>query len=127
MQERVQDVQMSSVPVITLPLGQVGMFVQQGVGVKPVYDRAVSQFYRSEVTEVDFGASGSGTVVQTVNSWASRVTEGKVNQLLETDPGSDTRLLVVGAAQLQPRWLYPFDPEQTSYNGQFWLADGVTR
>ena len=36
-------------------------------------------------------------------------------------------LLTREAVEMKPRWLYPFDPEQTSYSGQFWLADGATR
>ena len=36
-------------------------------------------------------------------------------------------LLTREAVDMKPRWLYPFDPEQTSYSGQFWLADGATR
>ena len=36
-------------------------------------------------------------------------------------------VLVLILMSVLVRWLYPFDPEQTSYSGQFWLADGATR
>ena len=46
---------------------KVGLFVQKGVGVKPDYDRAVKEFYLSQIIDVDFGASGSGKVIDSVN------------------------------------------------------------
>jgi serine protease inhibitor len=101
--------------------------VQQGVGVKADYRRAVREYYDSQIMTVDFGASGSGRVVAAVNSWAATATDGRVEELLEREPGSGARVLVGGAAALQPTWLHPFDPEQTSYSGQFWLPDGETR
>lgn len=103
---------------------KVGLFVQKGAGVKPNYDRAVREFYQSQIIDVDFGASGSGQVVDAVNSWVTNVTDGNVTSLLETGPGSAARLLVASAAQLEPQWLFPFDPLKTSYNGLFFLPGG---
>lgn len=108
-------------------LSKVGLFVQQGVGVKAIYSRAVKEFYQSEIKTVDFGASGSGRVVKAINEWSEEATGGRFPQIMSKEPGSQTRLLVGGAAEMVPRWLYPFDPEQTSYSGQFWLPDGATR
>ena len=92
-----------------------------------MYTRAVREFYRSDITAVDFGASGSGRVLDAVRGWAGAATKGRVTELLEEEPGSGTRLLVASTAEMVPRWLYPFDPERTSYSGQFWLSDGKTR
>ena len=103
---------------------QVGLFVQQGVGVKPIYSRAVKEFYRSEIKTVDFGASGSGRVVKAINKWSEEATGGRFTQILEKEPGSETRLLVGSVARISPRWLYPFDPAQTSKNGLFFLPGG---
>ena len=46
---------------------QIGLFVQKGAGIKADYDRAVEEYYRSKIEDVDFGASGSGEVVSAVN------------------------------------------------------------
>ena len=54
----------------------------------------------------------------------TNVTEGNVTSLLEEGPGSDARLLVASTAQMEPQWLYPFDPLKTSYNGLFFLPGG---
>ena len=45
----------------------VGLFVQKGAGIKPEYERAATEFYRSSVLDVDFGASGSGEVLRAMN------------------------------------------------------------
>ena len=50
---------------------------------KPVYSRAVKEFYRSEIKTVDFGASGSGNVVKAVNEWVEEATEGKLLEILD--------------------------------------------
>ena len=97
------------------------------MGVKPIYRRAVIEFYKSEIKAIDFGASGSGQVVKAINKWAEEATGGRFEEILDKEPGSQSRLFVGGATEMVPRWLYPFDPEQTSYSGQFWLADGATR
>ena len=44
-----------------------GLFVQKGAGVKPDFERAVREFYRSQVIDVDFGATGSGEVLKEIN------------------------------------------------------------
>ena len=44
-----------------------GLFVQKGAGVKPHFERAVREFYRSQVIDVDFGATGSGEVLKEIN------------------------------------------------------------
>lgn len=103
---------------------KTGLFVQKGAGVKEDYGRAVREFYKSEITPVDFGASGSGQVVDTVNQWAAKVTGEAVEQLLSAGPGSDSRLLLASAASIVPGWLHPFDPLATRYNGLFFLPGG---
>ena len=87
------------------PSIQVGLFVQQGVGVKAIYSRAVKEFYQSEIKTVDFGASGSGRVVKAINEWSEEATGGRFPQIMSKEPGSQTRLLVGGAAEMVPRWL----------------------
>ena len=122
---------------------EIGLFVQKGAGVKADYDRAVEEYYRSKIEDVDFGASGSGEVVSAVNRsynttsslqllryqkficrWITESTKGGMRWLLEKEPGSHTRLLVGSVARITPQWLYPFDPDKTSRNGLFFLTGG---
>ena len=50
-------------------MSEVGLFVQKGAGIKSNYDRAVEEFYKSKIIDVDFGASGSGEIKSAVNRW----------------------------------------------------------
>ena len=72
---------------------------------KAIYSRAVKEFYQSEIKTVDFGASGSGRVVKAINEWSEEATGGRFPQIMSKEPGSQTRLLVGGAAEMVPRWL----------------------
>ena len=56
--------------------------------------------------------------------WITEETSGRMKSLLESDPGSETRLLLGSVARLKPQWLYPFDPELTSTSGLFFLPGG---
>ena len=61
---------------------------------------------------------------QILSRWVTEQTNGRMVSLLEKEPGSETRLLVGSVARISPRWLYPFDPAQTSKNGLFFLPGG---
>lgn len=105
-------------------LNKIGLFVQKGANVKQEYKRAVREFYRSNVLEVDFGAAGSGEVLNSMNSWIEKETNGTIRKIVSEEPGSDTRLVIASFVNLQPKWLYPFDPLKTSQNGLFYLPGG---
>ena len=47
-----------------------------------------------------------------------------MRRIIETEPGSGTRLLVASLLNFRPRWLYPFDPALTRENGLFYLPGG---
>ena len=48
-------------------INKIGLFVQKGANVKQDYERAVREFYRSNILDVDFGAAGSGEVLSSMN------------------------------------------------------------
>ena len=47
-----------------------------------------------------------------------------MRRIIDTEPGSGTRLLVASLLNFRPRWLYPFDPALTRENGLFYLPGG---
>ena len=50
-------------------INKIGLFVQKGANVKQEYERAVREFYRSDILDVDFGAAGSGEVLNSMNRY----------------------------------------------------------
>ena len=57
-------------------------------------------------------------------SWIENETGGEELRILESDPPSDSRLVVASFVNFRPMWLHPFDPEETSQNGLFYLPGG---
>ena len=57
-------------------------------------------------------------------SWIEKETNGTIRKIVSEEPGSDTRLVIASFVNLQPKWLYPFDPLKTSQNGLFYLPGG---
>ena len=43
---------------------------------------------------------------------------------MDSDPPSESRLVVASFVNFKPKWLYPFDAEETSANGLFYLPGG---
>ena len=48
-------------------INKIGLFVQKGAGIQDNYERAVREFYKSKIIDVDFGASGSGEIINEIN------------------------------------------------------------
>ena len=63
-------------------------------------------------------------LINFVFSWIQSETGGAVRRIIDTEPGSGTRLLVASLLNFRPRWLYPFDPALTRENGLFYLPGG---
>ena len=57
-------------------------------------------------------------------SWLYDETNGTVAKILQEEPASDTRLVLASFVNMEPRWLYPFDPVDTSNTGLFYLPGG---
>ena len=57
-------------------------------------------------------------------SWIENETGGAEINILDSDPPSESRLVVASFVNFQPMWLHPFDPEETSQNGLFYLPGG---
>ena len=102
---------------------QVGLFVQQGVGVKPIYSRAVKEFYRSEIKTVDFGASGSGNVVKAVNEWVEGATKGKLLKILDK---VWTRWGKRNAFKISNFWQGAGEPDQADRGRRSWDVSKVS-
>lgn len=65
--------------------------------------------------------------VKSINQWAKKKTKGRITNLLTTDDiSTQTRLIAAHTIYLKATWWYPFDPDTTSENTRFTLANGST-
>ena len=80
---------------------------------------SITNSYEGTVQPLDFTNSGS---LNTINSWVSKNTAGKIPQLLkQLDP--DLVMLLVNAVYLNGSWLHGF-PSSATQNGPFYTSTG---
>ena len=84
--------------------------------VAPPYDRALREFYRSQIQHVDF----HGTRTRDLINEFVRENSGHVTLTEEFDgPGPESRLVAVDAVNLGAQWAFPFQEENTFAKGLF--------
>jgi serine protease inhibitor len=80
-------------------------------------------FYNAEVSELNFSDPGAA---DTINSWASQKTKGKITNVIAPPINPATNIVLANATYFKGTWLYPFDKTKTA-DGQFKLMDGTTK
>ncbi|XP_046406653.1 leukocyte elastase inhibitor-like [Ischnura elegans] len=96
-----------------------GVFKQAGVPVSSYYERALQEFYKTQMDVVDF-RKDEGSARGIINSWVSRNTGGKIPELLPRPLPSATKLLLVNALAMRARWLLRFEESHTFAKGLFY-------
>ncbi|CAB3369776.1 Hypothetical predicted protein [Cloeon dipterum] len=97
-----------------------GVFRQQGVGVSSYYERALEEFYKTRMDELDFAGDQESTRTF-INDWVSQRTGHRIQQLLTKPPAADTQLVLVNALSMRARWLFSFDEAHTFAKGLFYI------
>ncbi|GII00371.1 serpin family protein [Planobispora takensis] len=96
-----------------------GLFVQDGLAVKPEFLRTLAAKYGTGARQVDF----TGDAADAINAWADEQTAGRIKRVFDRlDPR--TKLVIANALYLKADWALPFtDPPQE--DGSFTRADGT--
>ncbi|HPY15861.1 MAG TPA: serpin family protein [bacterium] len=90
--------------------------------VKEAFLDALLESYEAEPFTIDFQADGAK---DTINSWVSENTNGKIEKIIE-EIGADTVMYLINAIYFKAAWTITFDKEST-YDGQFTLSDESTK
>ena len=98
-----------------------GLYVASDVTVAPHYNRALSQFYHSNLQHMDFRNADASQTQGLINEYVEEVTD--IKDILKEAPDIKSQLLVVDAISLKTRWLYPFDAGETFDKGLFFSPD----
>ncbi len=90
-----------------------GLWAQDGFPFQPAFRQTAEQVYGAQANAVDFQGNPEGAR-QAINGWVSKVTEGKIVDLV---PGggvsSLTRLVLVNALYFKSAWAFEFSPHAT--------------
>ena len=116
----------------------IALFVKDGAYITPTYARALKEFYQANLEFIEFRNADNSQTMGTINEWASEEIEkrvlnephnndeGEVNwnlPLLQFPPQGNSSVVLSNIIDLEARWLYPFDPEQTFDKGLFFLPN----
>lgn len=82
--------------------------------VKEAFLSALLESYEAEPFTIDFQADGAK---DTINSWVSENTNGKIEKIIE-QIGADTVMYLINAIYFKAAWTTTFDKERT-YEGDF--------
>ncbi len=93
-----------------------GIYIQKGFYIRQNYLKAVKNFYKPEISSVDFTTKdGRKKTIYRINSNVKNTTEGKIKDLIkQTDITPLTRLIIVNAIHFKDRWKMPFKKELTA-------------
>jgi serpin B len=91
--------------------------------VKPSFISCNQQFFHATVANLDFNDPHS---VETMNSWATESTRGRINQIVSGPIEAATELFLANAVYFKGKWEEPFDAKATT-NRVFHLRGGSQR
>ncbi len=102
------------------------LWLASSLGLDAPFLTTLSTEFGAAPHRVDF-ATAPDSARQTINSWVSEHTAGKIGDLFPQGSVTKATLLVLAnAIYLKARWLKPFDPSQTR-PGPFHLASGASQ
>ena len=95
------------------------------VGFEPPYVRDMQDYYRAEITNLDF--SQKTETLAEVNGWCNDKTHGMIPEILkESELKTNALLLLMNAIYFKATWTEKFDPADTR-DKTFTTADGKTQ
>ncbi len=89
------------------------LWVQQGDGLRPDYQKTVAECYGGACNELDFRALPD-QAVKSINAWVEGRTAGKIKELVRRQHlAGDTRLVLANAVWFKGKWAVEFDKTLT--------------
>jgi len=86
------------------------LWAREGVPFLPAFMERNRQFYRAEVTSLDFTAPDAA---RRINDWASRNTAGRITEMVRAPLDADLILYLMNAVYFKGRWQDEFRAEAT--------------
>lgn len=95
------------------------LWARQDVLLKPDFLQRNQNFYKANVTNLDFSVPNAANVI---NDWVQQNTRGKVDRIID-NISPDEVLFLINAVYFKGKWTTEFDAKQTS-DYPFYLATG---
>lgn len=98
------------------------IWYRQGFPAKEDFLNVNSEFYNSEVAELDFA---NPQARETINNWVKNNTNGLIESIVDQAIPSNVVMYLINAIYFKGAWRHPFDPDFTS-TAEFQLEGGGT-
>ncbi|NES94412.1 MAG: serpin family protein [Desertifilum sp. SIO1I2] len=98
------------------------LWARQGITFNPQFLQNNRQFYRAQVTDLDFQDPAA---TRTINNWVKENTNGKINQILDRLRPDDV-LFLINAIYFKGNWTTQFNKAQTT-NQPFYVSNTQTQ
>ncbi|MCD8486104.1 MAG: serpin family protein [Desertifilum sp.] len=98
------------------------LWARQGITFNPQFLQNNRQFYRAQVTDLDFQDPAA---TRTINNWVKENTNGKINQIVDRLRPDDV-LFLINAIYFKGNWTIQFDKAQTT-NQPFYVNNTQTK
>lgn len=97
-----------------------GAWIKDDFAILPSYAQLLSSFFHASAERVPFGPE----TARRINSWVSKMTRGKIEDLLtEDDLNEKSRLVLANALYFHGSWQHPF-PAHHTHKRAFHLSNG---
>jgi serpin B len=97
------------------------IWYKSGIPLKPEFVAVNKDFFAAELGAVNFDSPQSA---QTINSWASRNTHGKIQDVVRWPFDPATRVVLANAIYFKGKWARPFDRKDTKPHLFFVVGGG---
>ncbi|XP_043468170.1 neuroserpin-like [Leptopilina heterotoma] len=103
-------------------------FISTNLNVKQTYKDVLTRYFHAEEEQLDF--SNAGQAARSINTWVSRGTNGKINQILTAgDLDENTAMVLTNVVYFKGEWQYKFEDFNYLYfnsaDGQRTLVPGM--
>lgn len=92
------------------------LWVRDRFPIISVYQKTVEEFFRAQVSSLDFGRPEAADIV---NRWVAQATNGKISAIAAPPIDPLQVLLLINAAYFKGDWKKPFEPELTKKRPYF--------
>ncbi|RWS26870.1 hypothetical protein B4U80_13743, partial [Leptotrombidium deliense] len=88
------------------------ILITHTLDVNEKYRSIIHRYAKTAVEQIDF-ASQTDDIVNNLNAWVRRITNGMIEKVVDSIRG-DTLFILLSAVYFKGKWKYPFKPERTT-------------
>ena len=98
------------------------MFFDKDIEFKSEFFNEIAQYFNADIESLNF--NDAKYAAQVINKWCEEKTFGKIKKILTENDLYGAVLVLINAIYFKAKWLYEFEPYNTSQNVMFTMENG---